>query len=130
LKLEVRSTATTTITTTLAATGYPVDFMTELMTIASPLLAIAGTFFGFIITKEGSRQSEEGRDIVISSLISIGLGVVVLICVLEWFNLPATLWRNLATWSILAQFLITSIPVLIIGTSVLKRVEKPKQPPK
>ena len=121
----------TTVTTTIAiAASYPVDYMTALMTMSSALLAIAGIIIGFVVTREGDKESKWGKLVIATSTFSVIAGVLTMVYVLDWFNSPANVLHNDAIWGLLIQFLLVYLPLISIGLGSRKpKTDKTIHPP-
>jgi len=109
---------------------YPVDYMNALMTISAALLAIAGIVIGFMATREGQFQNRWGKVVITTSTFSVISGIAAMMYVLEWFNTPIDYLKADAVWSIIVQFLLVFIPLIIVGLVFSNEKKgKLKQPP-
>jgi hypothetical protein len=132
VKIEVKTTVTTTITSTLAVSGgYPADFMTAMITISAALIAVAGVIIGVVATREDLQKSKLGKFVIHILSYSIGPGIIIMFCALNWFLTPSNDFRIWAVILLIFQFVLVYIPLFLFGRGVIflkKDGDKPKQP--
>jgi hypothetical protein len=123
---------TVTVTTTLAASVYPVDFMTALITISAALMAVAGIIIAVVASREDLQQTGMGKFVISVLSYSVIPGIFVMFLSLDWFTGPSNAERIIAIVLMIVQFILIYIPLYLFGRGIVfikKGVDKPRQPP-
>jgi hypothetical protein len=115
VKIEVRATDTTTITTTLAAAGYLGDFITALIAISAALITVAGIIIAVVAARKDLQQTRIGKFVISVLSYSIVPGILVMFFSLDWFTAPSNTLRTFAVLLLIVQFLLVYIPLFLFG---------------
>ena len=125
MKIEVSTTDPTTITTTLAVSGYPSDFITALITISAALITVAGIIIAVVAARKDLQQTKIGKRVISVLSYSIAPGILVMICSLDWFAAPSNILRTSAIILLIVQFILVYYPLILFGRgTVFKKIEK------
>jgi uncharacterized membrane protein HdeD (DUF308 family) len=99
---------------------YPVDYMNALMIMITAFITLAGIIIAFVATSKAQQESKWGKLVIGTSTFSIIAGILGMVYVLDWFNVPSDSVRDNAIWSILIQFVLVYIPLISVGLSFRK----------
>lgn len=99
---------------------YPVDFMNALMIMITAFITLAGIIIAFVATSKEQQGSKWGKFVIGTSTLSIIAGILGMLRVLDWFNVPSDSTRDNASWSIVVQFVLVYIPLILVGFSFRK----------